>query len=311
MLGLTLGKVQSNLLETYGITMSEPTILKLEKWVADRLKGDYEKLREQIVNSSVVNADETGFRINGTNGWLWVFVSVMCSYYTVSPTRDHTVPEEVLAGFEGFLGRDAWKPYDVINCKGHQLDLLHVNRWLERAEVKHRIEPRTLLSSKSAKLTKPGRPPGQIIAFTDGIRSILKRAIEYTESDPAPLIPEREPAKRAFQEEMSTFLAREWTNADTKRISKELRKRLDMLFTFVEHEGVPWHNNDAERAIRSGVLHRNVSGGRRTWTGAGIFQVLLSVYETTKKRGERFLEIAKTKFDLPAGALYGIDTSQR
>ena len=33
-------------------------------------------------------------------------------------------------------------------------------------------------------------------------------------------------------------------------------------------EGVSWHNNDAERAIRKGVLHRKISGGKRTWTGA-------------------------------------------
>ena len=61
----------------------------------------------------------------------------------VSPTRGHTVPEEILEGFEGVLGRDAWKPYDVVKCAGHQLDLLHVNRWLERAEIKHRIQPQS------------------------------------------------------------------------------------------------------------------------------------------------------------------------
>ena len=63
-----------------------------------------------------VNADETGFRIDGKNGWLWVFTSVVGSYYKISPTRGHTVPEEILEGFEGVLGRDAWKPYDVEEC---------------------------------------------------------------------------------------------------------------------------------------------------------------------------------------------------
>jgi Transposase IS66 family. len=40
--------------------MSESTILKLEKWVADTLHDDYEKIREEVVKSGVVNADETG-----------------------------------------------------------------------------------------------------------------------------------------------------------------------------------------------------------------------------------------------------------
>jgi len=298
MLGLSIGKIQSSLYETYEIIMSEATILKLEKWVADTLKEDYEIIHKEIVKAAAVNADETSFRVDGKNSWLWVFTSTMASYYKVAPTRGHTVPEETLEGFNGVLGRDAWKPYDVVKCAGHQLDLLHVNRWFERAEIKHRIEPRTLLTSKPAKLTKPGRPPGKFLEFVDGIRSILKRAIEYTENDPPPSMEERKNACKKFQNEMKVLLDREWADEDAIRISKELRKRHDMLFTFMEFEGVAWHNNDAERAIRQGVLHRKISGGRRTWKGAEVFEVILSVYETSKKRGQRFMGMVKKKFDL-------------
>ena len=299
MLGLSIEKIQSSLYETYEIKMSEATILKLEKWVADTLKEDYDKLHEEIVRMKSVNADETGFRIDGKNGWLWVFTSVVGSYYKVSPTRGHTVPEEILEGFEGVLGRDAWKPYDVVKCAGHQLDLLHVNRWLERAEIKHRIEPRSLLTSRNAKKTKPGRPPKKFLEFIDGIRSILKRAVEFTQKDPPPSMKERKNACEEFQKETGALLDREWNDVEVIRISKELRKRQLMLFTFVKFTGVSWHNNDAERAIRKGVLHRKISGGRRTWTGAEIFEVILSIYETSKIRGKRFMEMLKEKFEMP------------
>lgn len=295
MLGLTIRKIQSSLLETYEIRMSEATILKLERWVADTLKEDYEKLREEILRENNINADETSFRIDGDNGWLWVFTSTISSFYKVAPTRGHTVPEEVLKDFNGVLGRDAWKPYDVIECSGHQLDLLHVNRWLERAEIKHKIEPRSLLTSQPAKVLRKGRPPEKFLEFVDGIRSILKRAIEYTENDPPPSMDERINACNEFQEEITTLLDREWVDADAIRIAKELRKRKNMLLTFMLHEDVPWHNNDAERAIRQGVLHRKISGGRRTWGGAGVFEVLLTIYETSKKRKERFMGIVGEK----------------
>jgi len=59
---------------------------------------------------------------------------------------------------------------------------------------------------------------------------------------------------------------------------------------------VPWHNNDAERAIRQGVYHRKISGGRRTWTGAEVFEVILSIYETSKKRGHGFMEMIQKRF---------------
>lgn len=75
-------------------------------------------------------------------------------------------------------------PVDVVKCAGHHLDFLHVTRWLERAEIKRKMEPRSLLISKPAKKTKPGRPPKKFIEFVDGIRSILKRAVEFSEINP-------------------------------------------------------------------------------------------------------------------------------
>lgn len=312
MLGLSIGKIQSSLYETYELTISEATILKLEKWVADTLKEDYEKLHEEIVKAAAVNADETGFRIDGKNSWLWVFTSTIGSYYKIAPTRGQTVPEETLEGFNGVLGRDAWKPYDVVKCSAHQLDLLHMNRWLERAEIKHRIEPRSLLTSEPAKLMKSGRPPEKFLEFVDGVRSILKRAVEFTTKDPPPSMKERGNVCKEVKKDMKALLDKEWIDEDTIRISKELRKRQDMLFTFMENEGVPWHNNDAERAIRQGVLHRKISGGRRTWTGAEIFEVVLSVYETTKKRGLRFIEMLKKKLEMsPSLASLNTSTSQK
>lgn len=34
-----------------------------------------------------------------------------------------------------------------------------------------------------------------------------------------------------------------------------------------------------------------------TWTGAEVFEVILSTYETAKKSGERFIEMVRKKFD--------------
>ena len=299
MLGLSVGKIRSSLYETYGLELSEATVLKLERWVADTLKEDYERLREELVKADVVNADETGFRIGGKNGWLWVFAYILGSFYVVAPTRGHKVPEEALKGFNGVLGRDAWKPYDFVKCSAHQLDLLHVNRWLERAEIKHGVEPRGVLSSKRAKVTRPGRPPERFLRYVNGVRSILKRAVEYSEGEPPPSPEERKEAAAGFRKEMKTLLDTGWKDKDAVRISKELRRRLGMLFTFVEREGVPWHNNDAERAIRPGVLARKISGGRRTWRGAEVYQVLLSITETSKKRGVNFISYVRERMGVP------------
>lgn len=300
MLGLSVEKTRESLEGTYGIQMCDATILSLEKWVADTLQDDYEKIKQEVVKSNVVGADETGFRVGGDNGWLWVFDFLLGSLYVVAPTRGHEVPEEVLEGFDGTLVRDAWKPYDVVNCKAHQLDLVHVNRWLERAEVKHGLEPRPLVKPRHWKLTRPGRPPERFLRFVDGVRSILRDAIAYSERTPSPSLEKRRAARLRFEGEMTALLDRTWVDKDAVRISKELRRRLSQLFPFVEFEDVPWHNNDSERAIRKGVLARKVSGGRRTWEGAERFQVLLSVYATTRKNGSNFLGHVWRRLGIPS-----------
>jgi len=71
-----------------------------------------------------------------------------------------------------------------------------------------------------------------------------------------------------------------------------------MLFTFVEKEGVSLHNNDAENAIRKGVLARKISGGRRIWIGAEVFQMLLNIFKTSKKKGEKFNKVVRRRLGI-------------
>jgi hypothetical protein len=54
----------------------------------------------------------------------------------------------------------------------------------------------------------------------------------------------------------------------------------------------------------------NSSDGMRTWTGAEVFELILSTYDRAKKRGERFIEMVKKKFDpLSEGEIHERGTS--
>jgi transposase len=283
MLGLSVEKVRTSLSESVGLSVSEASILALEAWVADRLAPEYAKLRAEVKEASVVGADETSFRIDGKNGWMWVYEHLAATVYEIAPTRGRAAVLEVLEGFEGTLGHDAWDPYDAIDTADHALDPVHVNRWLERAEVRHRVEPRRLLSEVSAKLTSAGHPPIEFLRFVDGVRSIYREAILTVKDRPEVSPSERRHAYRRATARMAGLLREEWKDPDAARIAKELRKRRGMLFTFLRTPGVPYHNNGAENAIRQGVLIRKVSGGRRTWEGARILERLLTVYRTCRK----------------------------
>jgi hypothetical protein len=66
------------------------------------------------------------------------------------------------------------------------------------------------------------------------------------------------------------------------------------ILTFVEHDGVPCHNNYAEYLIRIGVLKRKVSFGSKAAKGAEAYAVLLSIYTTCRLREISFVGFMKS-----------------
>ena len=57
------------------------------------------------------------------------------------------------------------------------------------------------------------------------------------------------------------------------------------MFTFLDHEGVPHHNNSSEGAIRILKVKTKVSGGFRTQAGVDQYACFHSLVETAKRNG--------------------------
>jgi transposase len=57
------------------------------------------------------------------------------------------------------------------------------------------------------------------------------------------------------------------------------------LWTFAAVEGVPPHNNAAERALRHGVIWRKTSHGTDGERGSRFVERLLTVIETCRRAG--------------------------
>ena len=57
------------------------------------------------------------------------------------------------------------------------------------------------------------------------------------------------------------------------------------MFTFMDHDGLPWNNNNAERAVKSFAKYRRLVNGRISEQGLKDYLVLLSVYQTCEYKG--------------------------
>src|SRR5262249_58442569 len=80
--------------------------------------------------------------------------------------------------------------------------------------------------------------------------------------------------------------------------AEALRQRLlkykDKLFTFIEHDGVPWNNNNAEHAIKAFARYREYAEGCISEKGLGNHLVLLSLYQSCEYKGVSFLRFLKS-----------------
>jgi hypothetical protein len=71
---------------------------------------------------------------------------------------------------------------------------------------------------------------------------------------------------------------------------KRFRKNEGRLFTFLDHDNIPWNNNAAEHAIKAFARFRELYDGQMGEEGLSDFLVLLSVQQTCEYRGVNFLE---------------------
>jgi hypothetical protein len=93
----------------------------------------------------------------------------------------------------------------------------------------------------------------------------------------------------------------------TSDVAESYRNRFlrhrDTLFTFLEYDGVPWNNSNAEHAIRRFAYYREVTVALLNESSLTHYLVLLSVLQTCKSRGLGFLPfLLSRKTDLEAFA---------
>jgi hypothetical protein len=85
----------------------------------------------------------------------------------------------------------------------------------------------------------------------------------------------------------------EHLSAVALKLKTRLDKDRDKLFTFLNYDGVPWNNNNAEHAIKAFARLRRAIEGLSTPRGIEDL-ILLSVCQTCKYSGLEFLDFLRS-----------------
>jgi hypothetical protein len=237
--------------------------------------------------SAVLNADETGWRVNGKTHWLWCFTSPLVTYYVIDPKRSSEVLVRFLADcFEGTLVSDFFSSYNVI-LGDRQACLAHLLRELEEVgKTNFREEWKT---------------------FDRVLKRILKDAIRLSRRADREA-PDYGHKVRLIRNRLDELIGVNHGDADCRRLVKRLIKHRYSLFTFLDDVRVPFHNNRAERVIRPAVIARKNSFHNTSNQGAWTQAALMTIYRTLKLRGQDPIEtIADTlTLFIASGKLSGL-----
>lgn len=79
------------------------------------------------------------------------------------------------------------------------------------------------------------------------------------------------------------------------KYQKRFEKTKGKLFTFMNYNGVPWNNNNAEHAIKHFADYRNTVAGQIREFGLRNYLMLLSAYQTCEYKGISFLKFLLSK----------------
>ena len=124
-LGLTYGKIVELLRIAYGLDLSKGALPQMLDTLRDEFGDYYNELLEELRKSPYSNNDETSWRKNGKNWWLWAFVGKWVTFYTIDKSRGKNVPKRVLGkNYEGVVGSDFLGPYNYVGkiwqkCQRH------------------------------------------------------------------------------------------------------------------------------------------------------------------------------------------------
>jgi len=272
--------ITQSLHDFFGVSLANTSLARLKPRLAAMFSPTYEKLKEKLRRGSLAHVDETKAQVKGQSGYVWAFTNLEEVVYVYAPTRDGEILKTVLEDFKGVLVSDFYSAYDAMKCP-QQKCLIHLIRDINDDLFHNPFDE--ALKQVAQRLVGVLKP---IIDTIDAHG--LKRHFRHKHKKETDGFLDYL-AEQQFQSELAAHY------------QKRVGKYKDKLFTFLDHDGVPWNNNNAEVAIKRFASRRRIMGASFNEKGIQDYLVFLSIYQTCRNKNISFLRFLRSGiFDLDA-----------
>jgi len=268
---LPFNKIAFELKTYFGIRVSIGELSFMVQKIAVLFGPRFETLKQEMRRLKVKYVDETGWRINGRNHWLWAFIAEQeaIALYIIDKSRGSKVPRRVLGRkHQGITVNDFFSAYNKFGG-------LQQKSWVH-------------LLRETSKLSKTKNTSEEMRRFHKRLKRLYRDAVWFKEKEPPPEEVERR--MKQFLKRLDELGTDNYTDDHCRRLAKRLRKHRDNMFRFLTIKELRPDNNMAEQGIRPNVVMRKISGGNRSQNGARAHEIMMSMVETYKRRDQNFLE---------------------
>lgn len=273
---LPLDRISQLCADLFGVGVNPATIESARRDCYDTLQPFEEELKEVLVHSNLLHADESGLRVKGKLCWLHVVSNRLFTFFGVHERRGRKAQDDfgILPRFAGILMHDFWKPYLTYVCVHVLCNAHHLRELIFLSEEFHQKWAGQMKNLLLKMLECVQNQPPDIAGLTTRrrapwlkkYRKILKAG--YGEN-PAP------PVRTGQRGQLK--------KTKTQNLLERMDQYWKSVLAFLSDFSIPFTNNQAEQDIRMIKCQQKISGGFRTMHGARMFARIRSYISTVRK----------------------------
>lgn len=259
---LPVGTIQTLLATLTGLHLSVGAIVGAIHQVAHRAMPVVAQVQEAIRASPVVHADETGWREDGHNGYVWTFSTPTQRLFLHGGRDKQMLARGLGDAFGGVLVSDFYGVYTG-NPGIHQFCWAHLLRDLHDLTTDHLDDD-------------------AVCGWAEAVQAVFARAQAGAQGSREQRWVVREQVTADLRQLCVPGIA---PRVPQTRLCARILRSLQSLFVFVTEPAVPATNNAAERSLRHLVVSRKISGGTRSPCGTTTKMTLASLFGSWRAQG--------------------------
>ncbi|MCP5073617.1 MAG: IS66 family transposase [Rhodobacteraceae bacterium] len=256
-------RLESMMADLFGVKISQGALNNMLKRAHAPFAARKKSIIADLRNADVVASDETGIRMEGLNGYHWVFMGSKAIVHEARLSRAAQVVRDVMGGHRPNIWLSDGYSAQAGHGHHHQTCLAHLAR-----DIAYAVE------------VSDDMIPIRLKLWLDKVFVLARNITGFASST-------LKAKKRALENALADILATNSTCEIAATLQAKLARASPRLLTFLDYPGeVEITNNGCERALRPAVIQRKVTNGFRSmWAAQGDCAVR-TVVDTQKLAGK-------------------------